>query len=655
MNFSFSQLTTNTSDFQTIKTYNHTSNFAIVHEFSSIIFKNGIQIVMNKGPCLIMIECKNTDIHWIFTMLGLKKYIKIKIISITKTIMKKHIKLIAIAVIVIAILYLTYNYLTINSNPHNQHDTIFVNDTSIGEVAPFQQGINKQIAVTERDYVCGDNTEYSNYYIREIILPTSCSQPVGLAIDDNNNIWIAAVWSGQLFVFDSKSNTLIKNISLPDWGYRGSFGSIIWDMKFDKEGSLWFTDQQSNSIWKYYPETNQFEKYNIPTIDSYPVSLVFDSQDRVWFTEIFGKKLGLLDPDKVEHNTTKGIKEFELPKDRVNFATLGPLSITSQETRNKTTTDNNDANNTVNDTLWFSTVNYPNDGQLVKFDINKENFTIYYLNDTKTIPISIMVDNNGTIWTNDHSSNLFVMFNPSTKEIKQYSTSPASTRNTTTTLPYYNYYYNEKIWFNEHEGNAIASYDPENKTLIEYHIQTRNPLWGNTSNPLKFAVDNNGSIWFTEWTENKIGVIKSEKINQLPIILSTSKDKIVLDSDSVNGKGDTIDLYLYKKIMNNTISNGSSSSNTSLLTNESFYDEDTNINMFVTSSMSKSGQLLNISGTFTQDQFPVSDISFDEPLKITLAVNSTSESVAPGNHTLTISARYGNDITYSKIIDLIIT
>ena len=69
MNFSFSQLTNNTSDFQTIKTYSHTSNFAIVHEFSNIIFKNGIQIVMNKGRLLslIMLGCKNTDIHWIFT------------------------------------------------------------------------------------------------------------------------------------------------------------------------------------------------------------------------------------------------------------------------------------------------------------------------------------------------------------------------------------------------------------------------------------------------------------------------------------------------------------------------------------------------------------------------------------------------------------
>ena len=72
--FSFSQLNNNTLDFQTLKTYSHTSNFAIVHEFSSIIFENCIQIVINKGPLLswIMLGCKNTDIHWIFTTLRFK-------------------------------------------------------------------------------------------------------------------------------------------------------------------------------------------------------------------------------------------------------------------------------------------------------------------------------------------------------------------------------------------------------------------------------------------------------------------------------------------------------------------------------------------------------------------------------------------------------
>lgn len=557
--------------------------------------------------------------------------------------MKKAIKFIAIAYVIIGIAYLSYNYLTINSNPPNHNNTI-TDGKSLQDPMLAQKVNIKQIAEKDKKYVCGDNIQNSNYYIKEFVLPMSCSQPVGLAIDNTNNIWIAAVWTGQLLIFDSQSNNFIKNISLPNWLSQGSFGSIIWDMKFDKNGNLWFTDELSNSIWKYLVKENKFEKYIIPTKDSYPLSMVFDSKDRVWFTEVFGKKLGLLDPAMVQNNTTKGIKEFDLPKN-VKFQTLGPLSMGSDR--------NNDEFNFTNNNkerLWFSTVSYPYGGQIVKFDILTENFTVYELGSTKSVPISIIEDKNGIVWTNDHASNLFLSLDTKTGDIKQYSTSPASTRNTTTTLPYYNEYKDGKIWFNEHEGNAIASYDPENKTLIEYHIQTRNLLWGNTSNPLKFAVENDGSVWFTEWTENKIGVVKNYTMNQLPISLSTSKDKMVIDT--INEKGDTMNASISNNILNDIIDGKS-------LTNDSQYNT-ANISMFVTSSISKSGQLVNLTNTLSKNQLQLSEIPINKPFNITLDINphnittTTTNNVNAGNYTLTISARYNNDITVSKIIDLII-
>lgn len=557
--------------------------------------------------------------------------------------MKKAIKFIAIAYIIVVIVYLSYNLLTINSNlpdhNNNNNNSITGNQTTIDSTL-IKNVNNKQIAEADKKYVCGDNTQKSSYYVTEFVLTMPCSQPVGLAVDDKNNIWIAAVWAGYLMVFDPKTNNFTNNIPLPNWLFHGSFGSMIWDMKFDKNGDLWFTDQQSNSIWKYFLNENKFEKYIIPTKKSYPVSLDFDSKDRVWFTEIFGKKLGLLDPNKVKNDTSNGIMEFDLPK-TVQFATLGPLSIYSDHNNSNYTGDSN------NERLWFSAVNYPSGGQIIKFDIVERNFTVYNLNNTESVPISIVEDENGNIWTNDHASNLFLMIDTKTNSIKQYSTSPPSTRNSTTTLPYYNEYRDGKIWFNEHEGNAIASYDPKNKTLIEYHIPTRNPLWGNTSNPLKFAIDNNNSVWFTQWTENKIGVVKNNTMNHLPIVLSLSKDKMVIDL--LNDKGDTVDIYVYNNLLNDTIKD-------KLLSNESSY-KIANISMFITSSMSKSGQLVNLTNMLSKNYFKLSEIPFKEPLKLTLDINSnttTADKVSSENYTLTISARYNNDITISKIMDLIV-
>ena len=77
--------------------------------------------------------------------------------------------------------------------------------------------------------------------------------------------------------------------------------------------------------------------------------------------------------------------------------------------------------------------------------------------------------------------------------------------------------------------------------------------------------------------------------------------------------------------------------------------------MLVSSSISKSGILWNITGSFSNDEILISDIS-SKPYNLTLEVKPT-ENAAPGNYTLTISTRYGyeNSLTYSKIVDMIIS
>ena len=196
-------------------------------------------------------------------------------------------------------------------------------------------------------------------------------------------------------------------------------------------------------------------------------------------------------------------------------------------------------------------------------------------------------DENGTLWANSHIANLFFSLDPNTGAVKQYATSNPSTSGNLTTLPYYNEYRDGKVWFNEHYGNAIASYDPKNKTLVEYYVPSQNPLWVNSSNPLRFTFDNNGSIWFTEWTENKLGVITKDRLDQIPITLGVSKDKLVLDSK--NNKSDSIDLYIYKNMINSTNSTNSTTTTGNSITND--IDQLLNITMDVTSSIAKNGKL----------------------------------------------------------------
>lgn len=510
---------------------------------------------------------------------------------------------------------------------------------------------NATMSEEDKRRFCGTDKINLNQYVNEFAIPVQCSQPVGLAVDKDNNVWVASGKLGSLLVFNTKTLEFDNIIKIPNWLEQTRImGSMIWNMKFDKNGNLWFTDELSNSIWKYFVKEGKFENYRLLSEGGYPQSITFDSDGNVWFTQFFGNRLGFIDPSKVITNTTEGISELDMSR-QIDFQTMGPIS-------NGFGFGNIDVNSTsptnVNETLWFSTASFPVGGQIIGYDVTGEALIIHDVTYTHNVPFSIAEDENGLLWANSHIANLFFSLNPDTGEIIQYATSNPSASGNLTTLPYYNVYRDGKLWFNEHYGNAIASYDPKEKTLVEYYIPSQNPLWVNSSNPLRFTFDNNGSIWFTEWTENKLGVITKDRFDQIPISLEVSKDKMVIDGK--NNKSDSIDIYIYKNLINSSkiINSTITGNNDTYATND--IDNPMNITMNVTSSIAKNGKLANLTSSFSQDiitvaEKPSNGIGPSPQLKTTLEVNPTID-VTPGNYTLTISAKYGKDITVSKMVDL---
>jgi hypothetical protein len=83
-------------------------------------------------------------------------------------------------------------------------------------------------------------------------LPISCSQPVGITVqqqENNNNnssnsssnntanpqkIWIAATWIGYLVVFDPEQQHFSEFIEIPNWKTKG----ILWNPVFCRLSSL---------------------------------------------------------------------------------------------------------------------------------------------------------------------------------------------------------------------------------------------------------------------------------------------------------------------------------------------------------------------------------------------------------------------------------
>ena len=547
-----------------------------------------------------------------------------------------------------------------NSTPLTNINQSTINNNPYSNSTNANTDVIKTLTEEDKPLLCGDNVQNSNLYFNEFITPILCSQPVGLAVDKDNNIWIASGKSGNLLIFNTQTQKFDKIIKIPNWPKQErSMGSMIWEMKFDGNGDLWFTDELSNSIWKYFVKEGKFENYRLLQEGGYPLSIAFDSDNNVWFTQVFGQRLGFLEPSKVINNTTEGISELDMSK-QINFQTMGPISNGigfphPNEMENK-------SNSNVNETLWFSTSIFPVGGQLIKYDIPNGALTIHDVNHTHSVPFSIAEDENGLLWFNSHIANLFLSLDPKTGAVMQYATSNPSKSGNLTTLPYVNTYRDGKVWFNEHYGNAIASYNPQDRTLVEYYIPSKNPLWVNSSNPLRFILDHNGSVWFTEWTENKLGVIPKEKLDQIPITLSVSKDKMIIDGK--NKTGDAIDIFIGKNILNTSKIADSTTGHANGSSSDKRLIEPVNITMSVTSSISKDGKLSNLTSNFSQDGIPIKDLGLvssnipqigsSTPYKISLEVNPTEGGVTPGNYTLTITARYGSDIAISKIVDLII-
>jgi hypothetical protein len=130
-----------------------------------------------------------------------------------------------------------------NGQPNEQKE---IDDYSVrGAISSTSGG--KQVLEEYETHLCGASFEKKTKYIQEHTMPFPCSQPVGITVhqeqQENNRtgpskVWIAATWIGYLVVFDPDLQRFSDFIEIPNWKTKGVFGSMVWDMEFDKKRQL---------------------------------------------------------------------------------------------------------------------------------------------------------------------------------------------------------------------------------------------------------------------------------------------------------------------------------------------------------------------------------------------------------------------------------
>ncbi len=407
----------------------------------------------------------------------------------------------------------------------------------------------------ERETFCGIHSAQSNSFVKEFDIPTVCTQPLAIKVDSNGIVWFAETNSGNIGMFDpnSESFTEFENKDWPE-GAR----SMIWGLDYSSDGSIWYTDPTFDSIWRFDITSAEYNRLEYPSsesltegVSSYTGQESMPQRLKVVGSDIFvndftGGKITMLDiAQGVDGEVVYTSIQSPLPQ-----GYTGDFALDE------------------NDNLWYTNWVPDSDGALVKFNLPKytettqgsmdkevylQEFIEFYRfpNDLNTAN-GLSADSNGNIWIADTSSSYFFKFDSLTEEFTKYVTSTPSKPNygnysgvikTPISRPYWTSIDSNNLIFNEQTSNSIGIFNIEKESLIEYSIPSRNPGWADcafidsttgeqTRNNFcgvaqVFGFDIAGDkIWFSEWAENKIGVIDTSK--SLPISVDVDTNVISL-------------------------------------------------------------------------------------------------------------------------------
>ena len=402
----------------------------------------------------------------------------------------------------------------------------------------------------------------SNEYVKEFKIPTACTQPLAIAVDHNGMVWFAQTSTGKVAKFDPLTDTFTEYDN-PQWEQAEKaiivqaiannlqptkLRSMMWGMDYFPDGTIWYTEEATNAVWKFSIDTELYDRIPYPVAEgesSLPQRLIIEGS-KIILNDFSGGALSFLDYAQDD----QGLRHYAIPAVMENAVTSG-FAIDADEY------------------VWYTNWVPSGQGILVKFD-----YPGYEVESTQgevtqgllladfvewynfpaglTTPNGVAVGPDQKIWLADTSSNYFFSFDPLTEEFTKYVTSIPSIDSygnasdfikNPVSRPYWIERFDDNLVMNEHNANRIGIFNPSTETLVEYTVPSRNPNWGDcegidycgVAQVMAFAVDGK-KIWFTEWVENNIGVVDTSIPNPFSIYIDTNE--IVL------GKGQTGEITL---------------------------------------------------------------------------------------------------------------
>jgi len=244
-------------------------------------------------------------------------------------------------------------------------------------------------------------------------------------------------------------------------------------------GKIWASDALGAQLVSLDPTTSLVRAVQLSNPGAFPYTITISPDDALWFTELFGSKLGRIDSQ---------CKVTEYPI-RTGFGGT-PTQIQFQNSTYGFYADAGNAASALGEVLSFNPEHFvpqPVDGSF------------------RPIAASSLTLTSNGLWVAQHASSSLAYYNFQTQTWSLFPTTPVGYIDTT--LPYFVAANGSLVWFNEHYANRIGVIDTARGLLTEYSLS--NPPANKTSqidNALTFALGGS-RVWFTELTANYVGYI----------------------------------------------------------------------------------------------------------------------------------------------------
>ena len=290
-------------------------------------------------------------------------------------------------------------------------------------------------------------------------------------------------------------------------------GSWPHDAYVAKDGSVWYSAQNTNRLGRFDPRTGQFKEYDLKTPNSGPQSMVDDPEGNIWFTPADAKYIGKLDPK------TGNITEYPLPDPTASHphtpvldgkgniwltvsgkSHLGKLDMRTGEMRlvSTRTPDANPYGITVNSQcVPFATLF--NTNKLASVDPSTMEVREYTLPNPKTRPRRLAITPDDVVWYTDYARGYLGRFDPKTGATKEWA-SPSGPESG----PYGITAVGSILWYAETgtSKNTVVRFDPRSEKFQTWVIPSGKGM------PRVMSYDASGNVWFVQSHSNALARVE---------------------------------------------------------------------------------------------------------------------------------------------------